>query len=124
MAEDRQTKVAALLAETTARFVLQEANTDPLITITRAEVSPDLKRATIFFTTIPEDKEGNALIFMKRSGGELRRYLATHMRLHHIPHLEFMIDYGERHRQHIDELVRETGTESSYPETDDAAPAA
>ena len=119
MSEDRQSKVAALLAEMAAKFVLEEANTDPLITVTHADVSPDLKRATIFFTTIPEDKQEAALIFMKRSGTEMRHFLAKHMRLHHIPHLEFMVDYGERHRQHIDELVHETGTESTYPAVDD-----
>ena len=116
--EDRTIKVAARIAEAAAQFVLEEANTDPLITITRADVSPDNRNATIFFTTIPETKQDDALLFMKRSGTDLRHFLMKRLRLHHIPHLEFMIDYGERHRQHIDEIVRETGTESTLPEAE------
>jgi hypothetical protein len=31
-----------------------------------------------------------------------------------VPHLDFEVDYGERHRQHIDEIVRENGIESTF----------
>lgn len=110
MHEDRQSKVATLLTELAAKYVQQEANTDPLITITRSDVSPDYKNATIFFTTIPEERQEDALAFLKRNGGEMRRFVMKQMRIKHIPHLDFMVDYGERHRQHIDEIVRETGT--------------
>ena len=93
--------------EAAATFVRQEANTDPLITITRVDISPDLKRALIFFTTIPDGKEKDAAIFLKRSAGDLRKHLKKTAFLKRIPHIEFMLDAGERHRQHIDELMRE-----------------
>lgn len=102
MHQDRQTKVASLLAELSAKYIQQEANTNPLITITRADVSKDYKNATIFFTTIPEDKQGTALIYLMRSAGDLRRYVMKHMRIKTIPNLEFQIDFGERHRQNMD----------------------
>lgn len=114
--EDRQTKVATLLAELAAKYVQQESNPNPLITITRADVSKDYKNATVFFTTIPEDRQEDALVFLKRSGGDMRRYVMKHMRIKHIPHLDFMVDYGERHRQNIDKLVAETGTETTFEE--------
>lgn len=116
--EDRQTKVATLLSELAAQYVQQEANPNPLITITRADVSKDYKNATVFFTTIPEDRQDDALTFLKRSGGDMRRFVMKHMRIKHIPHLDFMVDYGERHRQHIDEIVRETGTSPSHKPED------
>lgn len=95
-----------LLAQS-ATFVAAEANTDPLITLTNVNLSPDFKHATILFTTIPDDREEDALIFLKRSAGALRDYLKKHVRLKRIPHLDFSVDHGERHRQHIDELSRE-----------------
>ena len=107
MHQDRQTKVATLLAELTAQYIQREANTDPLITITHATVSKDYANATIFFTTIPEEKQDNALIYLKRSAGDVRRYVMKHMRIKTIPHLEFQIDYGERHRQDTDVLFSE-----------------
>jgi ribosome-binding factor A len=104
---ERQGKVGNLIQECAARFIQHEANTNPLITITRVDISPDLKRAIIFFTTIPDGKEADALIFLKRSASELRQYLKENARLKRIPHLEFFLDAGERHRQHIDEVMRE-----------------
>ena len=97
---DRKSKVEQLIKEAVATFVLHEANTDPMITITRVDMSPDLKRALIFFTTIPDGKEQDALIFLKRTATELRKYLKEHARLKRIPHIDFFIDAGERHRQH------------------------
>ncbi len=107
---ERQEKVQQLLQEHIATFVLHEANTDPLITITHVDVSPDLKNALVYFTTIPDSGQDNALIFLKRSATELRHYAKEKMPMKSIPHFDFSVDYGERHRQHIDEIVRETGT--------------
>ncbi len=108
---ERQAKVAHLLQENVAKFVQQEANADPLITITRIDISPDLKRAIVFFTTLPDGKENEALIFLKRSGGDMRQYLKSHTKIKRIPHFDFMIDAGERHRQHIDDVFRQLESE-------------
>jgi ribosome-binding factor A len=112
---DRQQKVAQLLQSIVASFIQHEANTDPLITVTNVTVSPELKNATIYFTTIPAEKEADALIFLQRSATEMRQYVKKKMHIKIIPHLTFSVDYGERHRQHIDELVHETNTPTSLP---------
>jgi len=107
MHQDRQIKVATLLSELVAQYIQREANTDPLITITHATVAKDYAKATIFFTTIPEEKQGDALIYLMRSAGDVRHYVMKHMRIKTIPHLEFQIDFGERHRQDMDEVFKE-----------------
>jgi ribosome-binding factor A len=104
---DRKIKATELIKEAAASFIQQEANTDPLITVTSVDVSPDIRRAIIFITTIPDGREKDALIFLKRNGTNMRNYFKQKIRLKNIPHLEFMVDAGERHRQHMDELVRE-----------------
>ena len=114
MSTDRQSKVAEQIAFYAAQFVQKEANADPLITITRAEATRDYSHATIFFTTIPEEKQNDAAIFLKRSGSEMRQYIKKHMRIKQIPFLDFSVDYGERHRQYIDGIVRDTNTESTF----------
>ena len=115
---ERQARVGNIIQECAARFVQQEANTDPLITITRVDISPDLKRAIIFFTTIPDGKEDVALIFLKRSGTEMRQFLKENARLKRIPNLDFMLDAGERHRQHIDDVMREIEKSNQRTETE------
>ena len=106
---DRQERVATLIKEQAAKFILVEANTDPLITVTRASLSSDFKRITIFVTTIPdgEEKEKNALIFLKRYSREFRHQIKKNLNMKIIPHVEFEIDYGERHRQNIDSISQE-----------------
>lgn len=100
-------KIGNLLKEHVATFVLHEANTNPMITITRVDISPDLKKALVFFTTIPDGKESDALIFLRRSASALRSYLKEKARMKRIPHFDFMVDAGERHRQHIDEMLQD-----------------
>lgn len=112
----RQTQVANLIKEEAAKYIAAEANTDPMITVTAASLSSDYRNATIYITTMPEGREQDALIFLKRAGREMRRFIMKHTNLKIMPHLSFDLDVGERHRQHIDEIVRETGTETTYPE--------
>jgi ribosome-binding factor A len=104
---DRHDRVSSLLKELAAEFIQHEANTDPLITVTNADISPDYKRATIFITTIPDDKEEAALIFLKRYAGEFRQFIKKKISMKTIPHIDFVLDVGERHRQHIDEISRD-----------------
>lgn len=104
---ERHDRVESLLRELVATYVQGEANTDPLITITHVDASPDYRNATVFFTTIPEGKETDAEIFLRRRGSELRRFVMKKSDLKIVPHLSFMLDVGERHRQHIDDITNE-----------------
>lgn len=104
---DRKIKISALLKELAAKFIQLEANTDPMITVTNVDLSPDFKRIIIFVTTIPSNREPDAIIFLKRNATDMRNYMKKNARIKTVPHLEFMIDAGERHRQNMDELVKE-----------------
>ncbi len=104
---DKHDRATSLIREVVATYIRNEANTNPLITVTNVSVSPDYRKYTIFFTTIPDGREDDALIFLKRCGGELRGYIKKKSNLKIIPYIEFMVDYGERHRQHIDEIAHE-----------------
>lgn len=101
----RKEKVLNLIKELSAQFLAKENNRTSLVTVTSANVSNDLKRATIFITVLPENKEHDALDFAKRKRGELRNYLKKNMNLKNIPFLDIMIDKGEKNRQKIDELL-------------------
>jgi ribosome-binding factor A len=104
---DRNIRLSGILKELIATYIRNEANSNPLITVTSLDLSPDAKRVIIFITTIPDGREQDALVFLKRNGTDLRNYLKKKAKIKNIPNLEFMIDAGEKHRQHMDELVRE-----------------
>lgn len=107
---EKHERVVSLIKELAAQFIQSEANTDPLITVTNVTTSPDYKQVTVYITTLPDDKEKDALVFLKRHGGEFRRFIKEKSRLKTIPHIEFAIDRGERHRQHVDEIARDIDT--------------
>lgn len=113
---DRHDRAASLIKEIVAKFIQQEANTNPMITVTHVTVSPDYRRVTVYVTTIPDGREEDALIFLKRSASEMRGFVKKKSNLKIIPHLEFAYDYGEKHRQHIDEIAREIDHDKSTEE--------
>lgn len=100
MSTDRRQRIESLLRELAASFILTEANPNPLITITRVDMSPEYRNATVFFTTIPEDREQDAQIFLQRYGSDMRRHMMKNSDLKIIPTLQFSIDGTERLRQH------------------------
>lgn len=95
------------MRELVASFIVVEANPDPLITVTHVTTSSDYKNASVYFTTIPEDREQDALIFLKRSGTALRQHIKKKSDLKFIPNLTFLIDGGERARQKMDEVFND-----------------
>ncbi len=110
---DKHDRATSLIREVVATYIRNEANTNPLITVTSVTVSPDYRKYTVYFTTIPDGREQDALIFLKRSATDIRNFVKKNTSLKIIPHLDFAVDYGERHRQHIDESARDidTGTQ-------------
>lgn len=103
---ERNEKVANTIKELSASFLGRENNRTSLITVTSCSVSPDIKRATIFITVLPNSKEINALNFVKRNLGEMREFLKKNLEIKTIPFLDVAIDLGEKNRQKIDELLR------------------
>ncbi len=104
---ERNEKVANLVKELGAQFLERENNGTSLITVTSCNVSPDLKKATLFITVLPDEKEHDALDFAKRRRGDLRDYLKKNIKIKTIPFIDIEIDRGEKNRQKIDELLRE-----------------
>jgi len=103
----RNEKVANLIKELAATFLERESNNTSLVTVTGASVSSDLKLGTVFITVLPEEKEHDALDFAKRKRSELRDFVKKNLNTKSIPFLDIEIDQGEKHRQRIDELLRE-----------------
>lgn len=97
-------KISALLAQFAAEYFLTESNRESLITITRAEIGNRGKKATVFFTALPQQKELAALDFMRRKRTDFHNYVVAKKSLGFVPQIDFQIDFGEHNRQRIDEL--------------------
>jgi ribosome-binding factor A len=104
---ERQLKVEQQVLGLVQDFFQRESSGLSLITVTRAEVTSDLKHGTIFITVLPESKEEAALDFARRQRTDMRRYVMKRLPIKVIPFFEIEIDYGEKNRQHVDELLRQ-----------------
>ncbi len=103
----RQHKVAEEIAHQGGEFIARYVKGGgALITVTRAEISPDLKNVTVFFTVLPESKEEESLRNLKRLRTDFHDYLKEKTVLRNVPTVDFEIDLGEHNRQRIDELTR------------------
>ncbi len=107
MASRRQTQVSEMLMHLAGEFFARESNGKSLITVTRADVSPDLRNVKIYMSVLPESYEKPALNFAKRSRTEFREYIKGHSRMQYLPNVDFEIDLGEKNRQLIDDLTRQ-----------------
>lgn len=105
---DRREKIANQIKQLTAEFLSKESNRTSLITVTHSDVSRDLKRGTIFVTIMPEDKEKSALDFLLRKRAELRTFFKKYMTSKTVPFIDIKLDKGEKNRQKIDQLLRES----------------
>ena len=75
------------------------------VSITRAEVAPDLKYASIYFSCIGDSKE--AVEGLKKCTGMLRHHLATKLNLRITPELAFIKDGSIEHGAKIARLIEE-----------------
>lgn len=69
------------------------------VSVTRAEVAPDLKYATIYFSCIGDSKESEE--GLKKCTGMLRHHLARTLNLRITPELHFVKDGSIEHGAHI-----------------------
>lgn len=105
-------KFASLLLQFAGEYFSIESNKDSLMTITKAEIFNRGKRAIVFFTVLPREKEIAALDFAKRRKRDFRQFVMSKKSFGFTPQIDFAIDLGELNRQRIDELSNEANIEN------------
>ena len=90
-------------------LIIQRDLNDPkigFVTITRTEVSPDLKNATVYFTTIEKDKSFEDTVDgLNRSAGFVRKLIGDRMRIKYTPKIVFAYDQAQDSSNRIDEII-------------------
>lgn len=106
MSKYRRSRINDAVAEelgVALREVREPKVADNFVSITRAEVAPDLKFATIWFSCMGDTKE--ALAGLTKCTGMLRHHLAVTLNLRITPELRFVKDKSIEHGAHIAELL-------------------
>ncbi len=103
----RRERIASVLEREISNIVAHDIR-DPrlgFITITHVRVSPDLKDAVVYFSSL--EKVSESLKTLNRAKGYIRSTLAHRVRIKIIPQLEFKIDDSYEKRRHLDDLFGE-----------------
>ncbi len=87
------------------------------VTVTRVEVSPDLRRATVYYTVLGQDRDHRATRAGLRSArSHLRTVLGHQVRMKFTPDLEFEEDVGLAQVERVTELLRQIGAKRTVEE--------
>ena len=112
MQSKRSDRVGDLILEFISQLLAREVN-DPrvgVVTLTGAQVSKDLKHATIYFSILVEGQEKEAVLAGLRSAtGFIRTRIGRELKLRYVPTLEFVHDETQATAQRIEELLRQVG---------------
>lgn len=110
---ERQLKVEQQVLGLVQDFFQRESSGLSMITITRVDITASMEHGTVFITVLPESKEQAALDFARRMRTDMRKYVMKRLPIKVIPFFEIEIDYGEKNRLHIDELLRNEKKEAN-----------
>jgi ribosome-binding factor A len=115
MSSQRLQRVAEVLRYEISELVRLKIR-DPrlgFVTITNVEVSPDLRHAKVFVSSLGTPEEAlKSIKILSRAAGFIRSELFKRVHLRLIPELSFRIDRSIEHSIRISQVLRELKDES------------
>ena len=106
------------------RIIREELN-DPRVSgtfsVTRAEVTRDLRYAKIFVSVLEDEKREDLLKALKSAAGYIRRSLSRGIIIRSAPELLFVSDQNIAYGVHIAKILADAQANASQPEEDDAS---
>lgn len=105
MSKLKDDKVLMQIKDLAGDYLARTSNRTSLITVTSVVMSSDMRRATIFLSVLPVEREHTVILFTNRHKNDFRDHIKAHSRIRFIPAVEFMVDEGEKNRQRISELL-------------------
>ena len=112
----RAHRVASLLKETLSEALSRDIR-DPrvgFVTITRVEMSDDLKYARVFYSVMGGDQEKkDTEEGMLHARGFLQKKVANVLKMRFTPHLQFVLDDSAEEAQQIEKIIRKIHNEGA-----------
>ena len=104
--------------------IIRDELHDPRISgtfsVTRADVTGDLRYAKIYISVLEDDKRDDLMAALKNAKGYIRRSLSKRMIIRYTPELTFVSDRNIEYGVHIAKVLADTlGTEESTDDRDE-----
>jgi ribosome-binding factor A len=78
---------------------------DNIITVSKVDISRDLKNATIWVSTIV--KTGSTIAELRKDIGNLSRHLSTRLSIRSMPHIDIKVDSGIAYADRISTIIED-----------------
>jgi len=88
----KKEKLISLLAEIGGSFVRFEVDPKAMVTVTRTELSDDLRTAKFLISVFPKNKEREILASLNKKNSVFKNYLKTKTRMKFLPSAFFDLD--------------------------------
>lgn len=92
---------------------------DATFSVTRADVSGDLRHAKVYVSVLEDGKREELLKGLKSAAGFIRRELTRRMSIRYTPELQFVADDNIAYGIHISQLLKQVGADSGKAEPKD-----
>lgn len=104
----RQKKVASLIKEALSHLLIEsiQDSSTSLITISKVEMTPDLKTAYVYLSSFSQEPDPSILEKLESRKGYLRRSIASRTNLKYNPLLIFLIDPSRVYEENIDKILK------------------
>jgi ribosome-binding factor A len=104
----RQKRVGSLIKEELSRLLLEEIQdaSSCLITVTRVEMTSDLRTAHIYVSVFGSEKKETILELLEVRKGHLRKSIASRVKLKYNPMLIFSLDPLTEYEERIDSALK------------------
>ncbi len=105
----RLKKVNELIKQEVGNIIIRELDIDReiLITITKAEVSADLRYADVLVSVLPSEKKQSTLRSLNKNVYSLQQKLNKKLTMKPVPKIRFKLDTAGEYVSRIDEVIRE-----------------
>ena len=99
------------------RDEVKDPRIDPLLTVTRAEVTPDLQFCKCYVSSLGSDEMlADSIEGLKSAGGFIRRELAHRVNLRKTPELQFVADRSMEYAIEMSKKIEELAKAGGMPE--------
>lgn len=103
----RLEKINQLLKREIGNIILKELDVDKnlFITVTRVDTSADITHATIFFSTLEQSGETEALAALGKNVYTIQHILNRKLRMRPVPKIRFSLDNSLKTEQHLYDIL-------------------
>lgn len=117
----RSERLAGEIRDEVARMVASDLK-DPrlgFITVTRVELTSDLRYARVYVGVLGEDAKGESLAVLKRAAGFVKREIGRRLRVRFAPEIDFRYDRGLEATERVARALAEDQSRDRKPLEDE-----